>query len=110
MGDYKKLRVWVEACQLADRVEQMARQLPQPDRQWAFEQLVRAAHAIHENLAEGWGFDSDPQRLKFCRQALSTANETEDQLLTLERKELLLGPFTTLPAEARSVCAMLASL
>jgi four helix bundle protein len=109
MGDYKKLRVWKEACTFADRVEQMARQLPQPERTWAFEQLVPAAHAIHENLAEGWGYDSDPQRLKYCRQALSTGNEAEDQLLTLERKGLL-DPFESLPSEARSVCAMLAKL
>jgi hypothetical protein len=63
MGDYKKLRVWEEACKFADRVEQMARQLPQPERRWAFDQLVRAAHSIHENRAEGWGFDFGPLAL-----------------------------------------------
>jgi four helix bundle protein len=110
MGDYKKLRVWEAACRFADRVEQMARQLPQPERRWAFDQLVRAAHSIHENIAEGWGFDSDPQRLKYCRQALSTGNESEDQLLALDRKGSLLGAFATLPQEARSVCAMLGKL
>ncbi len=110
MGDYKKLRVWEEACRFADRVEAMARQLPNPERLWAFDQLVPAAHAIHENLAEGWGFDTDPQRLKFCRQALSTGNESEDQLLALERKDLLAGEYASLPREARSVCAMLGSL
>jgi four helix bundle protein len=109
MGDFKKLRVWQEACKFADRVEQMARQLPQPERTWAFEQLVPAAHAVHENIAEGWGFDTDPQRLKFCRQALSTGNESEDQLLALDRKDLL-GQFVTLPNEARSLCAMTAKL
>ena len=110
MGDYKKLRVWDESCRFADRVEQMAKQLPQPERRWAFEQLVPAAHAIHENLAEGWGFDTDPQRLKFCRQALSTGNESEDQLLALQRKDLLVDNYASLPAEARSICAMLGSL
>ena len=110
MGDFKKLRVWQEACKLADRVEGMARQLPNPERRWAFDQLVPAVHSIHENLAEGWGFDTDPQRLKYCRQALSTGNESEDELLALERKDLLLGDYRTLPKEARSVCAMLAML
>jgi four helix bundle protein len=110
MGDFKKLRVWEESCRFADRVEQMARQLPQPDRQWAFDQLVRAAHSIHENIAEGWGFDTDPQRLKYCRQGLSSGNECEDQLLALDRKGLLSDSFTTLPAEARSLCAQLAKL
>jgi four helix bundle protein len=110
MGDFKKLRVWVDACRFADRVEQMARELPQPDRGWAFNQLVPAAHSIHENLAEGWGFDSEPQKLKFCGQALSTGNESEDELLALERKGFLQSAFATLPKEARSVCAQLATL
>ena len=110
MGDFKKLRIWKASCEFADRVEDMARQLPQPHRRWAFGQLVRSAHSIHENIAEGWGFDSDPQRLKYCRQALSSGNESEDQLLTLQRRELLLGSYETLPKEARSVCAMVAKL
>jgi len=110
MGDFRKLRVWADSCRFADRVEQMARQLPQPDRGWAFDQLVPAAHSIHENIAEGWGFDSDAQKLKFCGQALSTGNESEDELLALERKGFLEEPFATLPREARSVCAQLASL
>jgi four helix bundle protein len=110
MGDFKKLRVWKASCEFADRVEEMAKQLPYPERRWAFDQLVRAAHSIHENIAEGWGFDSDPQRLKYCRQALSTGNESEDQLLALQRKKLLRGAFDTLPDEARSVCAQVAKL
>ena len=110
MGDYRKLRVWKDSCEFADRVEEMARQLPQPDRRWAFAQLVRSAHSIHENIAEGWGFDTEPQRLKYCRQALSSGNESEDQLLALQRKQRLGGSFETLPNEARSVCAQLASL
>jgi four helix bundle protein len=110
MGDFKKLRVWADSCVFADRVEAMAYALSQPHRQWAFDQLVPAAHAIHENLAEGWGFDSDPQRLKYCRQALSTANESEDELLALERKAMLTGDFAKLTLEARSICAQLASL
>jgi four helix bundle protein len=110
MGDFKKLRVWGDACRFADRVEQMAKKLPNPERQWAFDQLVPAAHSIHENIAEGWGFDTDPQKLKYCRQALSSGNECEDELLALERKDLVTGGFSTLPKEARSVCAQLAGL
>ena len=110
MGDFKKLRVWHEACKLSDRVEALARTLPKPERGWAFDQLVPAAHAIHENLAEGWGFPSEQQRLKYCTQALSTTNETEDELLALERKNLLSGGYETLVEDARRVGAMLGAL
>ncbi len=107
MGDYKKLRVWEESCRFADRVEQMATELPQPERRWSFEQLVPAAHAIHENLAEGWDFDTHPQRLKFCRQARATGNEREGQLLARHRQDLRVNDYASLPTEVRSICAML---
>jgi four helix bundle protein len=107
MGDYKKLRVWQLACEFADKVEVLARQLPNPERQWAFDQLVPAARAIHENIAEGCGFDSDTQLVKYLRQALATANESEDELLTLSRKRML-GDFVGLLDDVRRICAMLA--
>lgn len=110
MGDFKKLRVWREACVLSDRVEALARTLPKPERGWAFDQLVPAAHAIHENLAEGWGFESERQRLKYCGQAISTTNETEDELLALERKGFLRGEYSALIEDARRLGAMLGAL
>src|SRR6476620_11456751 len=109
MGDYKKLEVWKLSCEFADKVERMVATLPPDARRRAIDQLVPAAHAIHENLAEGCGFDSDPQLLKYTRQALATANESEDELLTLERHDLL-GEFAELPKDVRRICAMLAKL
>jgi four helix bundle protein len=109
MGDYKKLRVWQQACVFADDVERLVMTLPAQQRRYALDQLVPAAHAIHENLAEGCGFDSDRQLLKYARQALSTANESEDELLALDRKNLL-GNSVSLPEGARSLCRQLAKL
>ena len=65
--------------------------------------------AIHENLAEGCGFGSDTQLLKYTRQSLATANESEDELLALERKDLL-GDYGDLLDTIRRICAMLAKL
>ena len=109
MGDYKKLEVWQLACAFADRVDVLIDTLPAVQRERALQQLGPAAHAIHENLAEGCGFDSDPQLLKYTRQSLSTANESEDELLALDRKNLL-GEFVDLLATIRRICAMLANL
>lgn len=109
MGDFRKLRVWQQACAFADEVELMAKSLPTQQRRYALDQLVPAAHSIHENLAEGCGFGSDRQLLKYARQALSTANESEDELMAFDRKQLL-GNHPSLLAEARSICAQLAKL
>jgi four helix bundle protein len=109
MGDYKKLEVWQLACQFADRVDELIDTLPTVQRERALGQLGPAAHAIHENLAEGCGFDSDPQLLKYTKQSLATANESEDELLALDRKALL-GDFADLLDTIRRICAMLAKL
>lgn len=108
MGDYKKLRVWQMACEFADKVERLVEQLPSPVRARAMNQLVPAAHAIHENIAEGCGFDSDAQLAKYLRQALATANESEDELLALNRRQLLTGDNTSLLQDVRRICAILA--
>ncbi|MEO5568779.1 MAG: four helix bundle protein [Gemmatimonadaceae bacterium] len=108
MGDYRKLDVWKLACQFSDKVQDLARRLPPEERKWATEQLVPAARAIHENIAEGCGLNSDRQLNKFLRQALGTANECEDELLTLERRNLLSDADLELLADIRRICAMLA--
>ena len=107
MGDFRKLRVWQQSCAFADEVERMVKTLPVQQRRYALDQLVPAAHSIHENIAEGCGFGSDRQLLKYARQALSTANESEDELMALDRKQLL-GKHVSLLDEARSICAQLA--
>jgi four helix bundle protein len=109
VGDYKKLDVWKLACEFADRVDALIETLPSVQRERALVQLGPAAHGIHENLAEGCGFDSDPQLLKYTKQSLATANESEDELLALDRKNLL-GDFVDLLDTVRRICAMLANL
>jgi four helix bundle protein len=109
MGDYRKLRVWHAACEFADSVHQFASRLPQPERSYAWEQLLPAADGIHENIAEGCGFNNDRQMLKYARQALSTANESEDELLALERRGFMGAEDRELLAKARSVCAQVAA-
>src|SRR5438067_1886302 len=86
MGDYKKLRVWQEACEFADKIEEYVDRLPAPIRTRHGDQLCRASSSIHENIAEGCGLNSDRQLLKFLRQALGSANESEDELLALQRR------------------------
>ena len=109
MGDYRKLRVWQAACEFADNVHRFSSGLPQPERSYAWEQLLPAADGIHENIAEGCGFNNDRQLLKYARQALSTANESEDELLALERRGFIGDEDQELLVRARSVCAQVAA-
>src|SRR5260370_22824155 len=107
MGDYKKLDVWTLACKLSDDVEAFLDRLPPRARDRYSDQLCRAVNSIHENIAEGCGLNSDRQLAKFLRQALGSANETEDELLAMKRRGYLKEPDLPLLSTARRVCAML---
>jgi hypothetical protein len=79
MTDYHKLEVWKLASELSDRVVQLVEQLGARLRPNKADQILRAADAIHENIAEGCGFNSDPQLAKYLRQARGSADETQDE-------------------------------
>src|SRR5206468_2139740 len=110
MGDYRKLEVWKLACNLSDEVEVFVDSLPSRIRARHADQLCRAANSIHENIAEGCGLNSDRQLAKYLRQALGSANETEDELLAMERRGHLNGAHLSMLDDIRRICAMLAGL
>jgi len=60
---------------------------------------LRAVDAIHENIAEGCGFNSDPQLAKYLRQARGSADETQDELKTLTRRGFITPEFEDLLAK-----------
>jgi len=68
---------------------------------------LRAADAIHENIAEGCGFNSDPQLAKYLRQARGSADETQDELETLARRGLMVPGFEDLLPKNQTLCRKL---
>ena len=60
---------------------------------------LRAVDAIHENIAEGCGFNSDPQLAEYLRQARGSADETQDELKTLTRRGFITPEFEDLLAK-----------
>jgi four helix bundle protein len=107
MGDYRKLDVYKLACQFSDRVARAVEKLPARLADTA-DQLRRADDSIHEAISEGCGLNSDRQLLKHIRYALGSANECEDELHTLNRRDLLAEGDLDLLDMARRLCAMLA--
>ena len=108
MGDYHKLEVWKLGSELSDRVAVLVGRLPARIRADKGDQLARAADAIHENIAEGCGLNTDPQLAKHLRISLGSANEVEDELATLKRRGLLPESDHDLIPLSRRICAMLA--
>ena len=108
MPDYHKLEVWTLACELSDRVAELVDRLGPRLRPSLADQITRAADSIHENIAEGCGFNSDPQLAKFLRQARGSADEVQDLLETLNRRGLILEGFEDLLPRSQVLCKKLA--
>ena len=107
MTDYHKLEVWKLASELSDRVVQLVEQLGARLRPNKADQILRAADAIHENIAEGCGFNSDPQLAKYLRQARGSADETQDELETLARRGSIPAGFEDLLPKNGVLCRKL---
>jgi four helix bundle protein len=107
MTDYHKLEVWRLASELSDRVVELVDQLGPRLRANKADQLLRAVDAIHENIAEGCGFNSDPQLAKYLRQARGSGDETQDELETLARRGLIPTEFEDLLPKNGLLCRKL---
>ena len=107
MPDYHKLEVWTLACELSDRVVLLVDKLGNKLRPSKVDQLLRAADAIHENIAEGCGFNSDPQLAKYLRQARGSADELQDELETIIRRGLMFPGFEDLLPANQVLCRKL---
>ena len=81
MQDYRKLRAWQKAHQLAIDAYALAAYLKTPDG-WALrDQILKAAISIPSNIAEGAGRGSDPDFARFLWYSMGSCNEFESDLL-----------------------------
>ncbi len=87
MGDYRKLEIWKEACRVADEMHVLFDKLSKRVQSNLGDQVLRAADSVHLNIAEGSGFNSDPQFAKYVRQSISSLNEVENVLIRLTARQ-----------------------
>jgi four helix bundle protein len=81
MQDYRNLRVWQHAHQLALRVYALTAHLEHP-RAWPLrDQVHRAAISVPANIAEGAGRGTDRDFRRFLLHSLGSLNELEYHLL-----------------------------
>ena len=81
MRDFRTLKVWQRAHQVALAVNQLTRTFPRGERFGLTSQINRAAASISTNIAEGCGRQSDAEFAQFVRIAMRSASELEYQLL-----------------------------
>jgi four helix bundle protein len=81
MQDYRKLRVWRAAHELAINTYTLPPHLIRPECWPLRDQILRAAISIPSNVAEGAGRGSNPDFKRFLWHSMGSCNELESQLL-----------------------------
>lgn len=83
--DYRDLRVWVAAMDLAEAVYLTTAAFPRSERFGLTAQIRRAAVSVPSNIAEGQVRDSGPEFLRFLAIAAGSLAEVRTQLVLAAR-------------------------
>jgi four helix bundle protein len=81
MRDFRSLKAWQKAHEMALRVYKAAQPFPREELYGLVSQLRRAASSVPANIAEGCGSDGNREFARFLNIALRSASETEYHLL-----------------------------
>ena len=86
---FENLEVWRRALDYADRIHEIAEQLPKHERYNLSDQMTRAANSIALNIAEGSTGLSDTEQDRFLRIAIRSLLETVACLHLVKRRDCL---------------------
>jgi four helix bundle protein len=81
LKDFKELKVWHKAYDLALSIYEASRSFPREEMYGLTSQLLRAAVSIGANIAEGCGRRSDGELIRFLQIARGSSSEVEHHLL-----------------------------
>ncbi|MEZ4978686.1 MAG: four helix bundle protein [Chitinophagales bacterium] len=85
MHNFRKIKAWEEAMDLAMMVYEQTKSFPESEKFGLVTQLRRCAVSIVSNIAEGAGRDSKPQFVHFLSIASASGNELLAQLILSNR-------------------------
>jgi four helix bundle protein len=107
LKDFKELKVWHKAYDLALAVYEASRSFPREEMYGLTSQLRRAAVSVGANIAEGCGRRSDGELIRFLQIARGSASEIEHHRLLARDLKFLEG---TTEKRLQEVQRMLTSL
>lgn len=81
MKDFRQLKVWEKAHQLALAIYKATASFPKEELYGLTSQIRRASVSIPTNIAEGCGRNTDADFARFVQIAMGSASETEYLLL-----------------------------
>ncbi|WP_251963074.1 four helix bundle protein [Salinibacter ruber] len=86
---FEELEVWKRALDYADKIHDIAEDLPKHERYNLADQMTRAANSIALNIAEGSTGQSDAEQDRFLRIAIRSLLETVASLHLVKRRDYL---------------------
>jgi four helix bundle protein len=88
---FQDLRVWQEAMDLTEEIYRATIDFPKHELYGLTSQRRRAAVSVPSNIAEGKGYHSDPEFVRFLFHARGSLLELQTQLLIARRLQYLSG-------------------
>ena len=79
--EFKSLKIWQKAFEITKDIYELGKSFPKEEIYSMTSQIRRSAISVPSNIAEGCGYQSNAQLLKFLSIALGSLNELECQLL-----------------------------
>jgi four helix bundle protein len=111
LKDFKELKVWHKAYDLALRIYEASRSFPREEIYGLTSQLRRATVSVGANIAEGCGRRSDGELVRFLQIARGSSSEVEHHLLLArDLKFLQAAAHQDLEKRLQEVQRMLTSL
>ena len=111
MKDFRQLKVWEKAHQLALAIYKATKEFPKEELYGLTSQIRRASMSIPTNIAEGCGRNTDADFARFLQMAMGSASETEYQLILARDLEFISNEnYERLHNDVEEVKRMLASL
>jgi len=111
MKDFRQLKVWEKAHQVALAIYKTTKEFPKEELYGLTSQIRRASMSIPTNISEGCGRNTDAEFARFLQIAIGSAGETEYQLLLSHDLGFLnKEQYDKLNIEVTEVKRMLASL
>lgn len=81
MSTYKDLMVWQKSMELSRMIYRHCMTFPREETFCLSSQMGRAAVSIPSNIAEGYGRDTDNEKVRFMYISLGSAQELDTQLI-----------------------------
>ena len=81
MSTYKDLIVWQKSMELSRMIYSHCMTFPREETFCLSNQVRRAAVSIPSNIAEGYGRDTDNEKVRFMYVSLGSAQELDTQLI-----------------------------